>query len=500
MEQDIESGIVDAVIVKDMSRLGRDYLKVGYYTEHFFPEHGVRLLAVMDGVDTNEGDNEFVPFRNIMNEWYARDASKKVRASYRSRGMSGEPIGHPPYGYCYSPETTKRWVIDPDAAEVVRRVFSLSLDGYGIEQIANILADDEVLTPTNYWQSKGRGCGGHRAVRSRYSWSSSTVRHMLDRQEYCGDVINFKTYSTSYKNKRRRFSADKDRVVFEGIHEPIIDRKTFKQVQERRKTVRKRPSKSNTSILSGLVKCATCDSNLHFHFQQANHDITFFSCAHYNAGRRICNATHYVRADFLEQIVLKEVRRLVKYAQVDEEAFAALLMESATQESAAESALRKSRLSDLMKRDDELDRLIKKIYEDNALGRISNERMAKFMDDYEAEQAELTAKIDRLEAEIRNSEGKSASVGQFVDMVRQHTVVKRLTASIANRFIDRIVIHHAERVAGGYKQRIDIYYNCVGKIELPEIEEAPLPEVSLNTRKGVVLNYSPGTAVSLEAS
>jgi DNA invertase Pin-like site-specific DNA recombinase len=498
LEQDIDNGIVNAVIVKDMSRLGRDYLKVGYYTEHFFPEHSVRLLAVCDGVDSDDGDNEFVPFRNIMNEWYARDASKKVRASYKARGIAGEPLGLPPYGYEYNPQTKKRWVVDREAAKVVKRIFSLSMDGYGVQQIATILTNDQILTPTNYWATKGIGRGGIKQAKSPYCWSEGTIRNILDKQEYCGDVVNFKTYSQSYKSKKRKFTPKEDRVVFEDIHEAIIKRDVFNQVQVKRKTNRKKPTKSNTSIFSGLVKCSTCGANLHFHFQQLNHDITFFSCHNYNYGLRTCDATHYVRADFLEQVVLKELRRIIKFAQIDNEAFAQLLMDTVAQESAMDSAQRSGRLAELQKRDKELDRLIRKIYEDNALGKISDERMIKFMGEYETEQLALGKEIDKLEIEMRDTDSKGTSVNQFVEMVKQQSVIKRLTAPIVNRFINCIVIHPAERITGGYNQQIDIYYNFVGKIDLPDIDKTPAPEVSLNTRNGVILNYVPTTQPALQ--
>jgi hypothetical protein len=327
--------------------------------------------------------------------------------------------------------------------------------------------------------------------RSDYCWSAQTVNHILDNRAHCGDIVSFKSTTYSYKNKKRIRIPEEEQMVFEDRHEPIVSREEWMIVQNKRKAGRKKPAQSSKNILSGLVRCADCGTNLHFHFNQGNHDITFFSCGNYYTGLRTCNATHYVRADFLEKVLLKDVRRIVRYAEIDEEGFAKLLMEQVAKETAQTNAAREQTLATLTKRYDDLDRLIRKVYEDNAAGKISDDRMTRFMSDYEAEQAELHDKIEALEASIETYSAKDASVESFVQMVRQHSSVKRLTRQIVNRFIDHIVVYHAERIKGGYNQRIEIYYNCVGNIALPEIKELPEPDVAMKTRKGVVLSYSP---------
>jgi DNA invertase Pin-like site-specific DNA recombinase len=489
MEQDIESGVVCAVFVKDLSRLGRDYLKVGYYTESFFPEHDIRFFAVNDGVDSDEGENEFIPFRNIMNEWYARDASKKVKASCRARGMSGEPLGQPPYGYKRDADNKKRWVIDEEAACVVREVFSLALDGKGVAQIANILTDKQVFNPTSYWASKGIGRGGQKRVKSPHGWNSVTVSKMLRTQTYCGDVINFKTESRSFRQKKRSRAPIEDWVIFENVHEPIIDRDDYNRVQDKLRNVRKRQSMSKKNMFSGLVRCADCGSNLHFHFNQSNHDITFFSCGNYNNGLRTCDSTHYVRADFLEKVVLAEIRRLVRCATVDEHRFVSLLMQQVSAASMTKVKATESKLERLICRDKELDILIKRVYEDGTLGRISDERMMKFVSGYEEEQSNIAAEIHLLENKLKEYDEKNTSVEQFMKLTKQFTQIKKLTPTILNRFVDHIDVYQAQREQGKWIQCLDIHFSFVGIIALPDSVQAPVPDINMRVRKGVLLDY-----------
>lgn len=497
MERDIESGMIGTVLVKDMSRLGRDYLKVGYYTEHYFPERGVRLIAVSDGVDTDDGDNEFIPFRNIMNEWYARDASKKVAAAARARGMAGIPLGWPPYGFKKDPEGGKLWVVDVEAAAVVRRIFALSLDGMGTEQIASTLTCEGVLNPVSYWDIKGMKAKGIRVVADPCNWADSTVAKMLSRREYCGDVVNFKTRRVSYKCKKQVVRPAEEQAVFENVHEPIISREDFERVQVRRGKQRHRKAEGKRNIFSGLVRCADCGANLHFHFNQTNNEIIYFNCPGNNASHyKTCDSTHYVRADFLETVVLKEIRRLLKFSEADEEQLARMLMEKVTAEGKASIAGQRARLESLAKRDAEIDAMAHKVYEDNSAGRVSDERMAKLMCGFEADQVVLAAQIDDALATIGAFENSEQDVEQFLKAVRSVTRPKRLTHALINRLIDHIVIHQAVRKEGRWQQRIDIFYSFVGEVKLPVTPETPMPEVSLNTRKGVVLDYSPALTIA----
>ncbi|MDR1184198.1 MAG: recombinase family protein [Coriobacteriales bacterium] len=493
--EDIESGRIGAVIVKDMSRLGRDYLKCGYYVDLFFPENDVRFIAANDGVDSEGGEDEFLPIRNVMNEWYARDASKKVKAAHRLRGMAGEPLGHPPYGYMKDPDGLKRWVIDEEAASVVRRIFDMALSGVGNEQIARILSDEKVLCPNHYWASKGitRG-GGKRVAKSPHSWQHSTINGILAASEYCGDVINFKTSSKSFRSKKRVKNTKEDMVVFRGRHEPIISREEFERLQEkRRNTPRKRPSATKGNIFSGLLRCAGCGANLHFHVNQTNPSIKYFNCSNYNNGTRACDSTHYVRADFLEKIVLNDIRRIIGLAKFDEDALAKSLGDGVLSDIAQKRTNLERSISLHEVRDKELDVLFERVYEDSALGRISTERFAQLSKRYEGEQAELRSQMAQWENELEELKGRSVKTEDFIRMAQQCPHIRQLTPRLLNQFVDWIEVHPAQRVDGKYLQCLNIYYNCVGEIRLSEQVEdvAPFKEVSMQTRKGVVVSYSP---------
>ncbi len=496
MERDIEDGKISALIVKDMSRLGRDYLTVGYYTEHYFPERGIRLIAVNDGVDTDEGENELAPFRNIMNEWYARDASKKVKAAYRARGMAGEPIGLPPYGY-KKVEDSKFWEIDEEAASVVCRIYTMALDGMGTEQIATSLMEDKVLNPTSYWQMKGVRRTGSKQVKDVCYWSDSTVAKILERREYMGDVVNFKTSKPSYKSKRRIFNPKDEQTVFEGVHAPIVSREDFASVQKKRAGLRRKKATGRRNIFSGLLRCAECGSNLHFHFSQLNPEIAYFNCPGNNASAfKTCSSTHYVRADFLEQVVLGEIRRIVKVTLADEEAFARKLMEKATAESRRGIELERKRLADLTRRFDEIDLMARRTYEDVALGRITDERMVRLMEGFETDQSRLEEQITDSKAAIAKFEENEVGIEQFLELVRDAKRVKRLSRALLNRFIDHIVIHQAKRTQGKWTQSIDIFYSFVGSVDCACAGTIESPEVSMKVRQGVVLEYAPARSIA----
>lgn len=298
MMQQLEQGKASAVFVKDLSRLGRNYIEVGRLTEDFFPDHDIRLVAVSDNIDTAEGENELAPIRNLFNEWYARDISKKRRISNKIKGNSGEPMGLPPYGYIKDPNNPKHWVIDEEAAQVVRRIFDMTLEGFGTEQIATQFEKEGILTPQAYWIQKSIGRPGKTKTRPATKWNGSTITHLLYQQEYCGDVLNFKTYSKSYKNKKRIHNDPENWVVFQNVHEPIIERAVFEQVQQKRGKMRKRrTSNGEHNMFSGLLVCADCGCNLHFHFNQGNPEIKYFNCSNYKGNRGTCQSTHYIRVE-----------------------------------------------------------------------------------------------------------------------------------------------------------------------------------------------------------
>ena len=494
MMEQLAAGKAAAVFVKDLSRLGRNYIEVGRLTEEFFPEHDIRLVAVSDNIDTAEGENELAPIRNLFNEWYARDISKKRRISNKIKGNAGEPMGPPPYGYKKDPDDPKRWIIDEEAAQVVRRIFRMTVDGYGTEQIATILSEEKVLTPIAYWREKGVNRPGKSKLRGPYMWNSSTITHILSLQEYCGDVLNFKTYSKSYKNKKRLANDRENWVIFQDVHEPIIERAVFEQVQQKRGKIRKRRThEGERNMFSGLLVCADCGHNLHFHFNQGNPDIKYFNCSNYKGNRGTCTSTHYVRVDFLEQVVLGEIRRLTKFASQFEDEFVKAVIGHSQQAEATDRKLKEKELKALQARDEELDGLFERIYEDNVSGKLSDDRFARMSRRYEEEQKELAEKIKALRAEIDKQNSQSMTTDMFISLVRKYTRARKLTPRMLNELIEKIEVFNAEKVDGVWEQRLRIHYNCVGVIEIPELIPLPAPEVSVNTRKGVVVNYAPST-------
>lgn len=494
MMEQLAAGMAAAVFVKDLSRLGRNYIEVGRLTEEFFPEHDIRLVAVSDNIDTAEGENELAPIRNLFNEWYARDISKKRRISNKIKGNAGEPMGPPPYGYKKDPDDPKRWIVDEEAAQVVRRVFRMTLDGYGTEQIATIFSEEKILTPIAYWREKGVNRPGKSKLRGPYMWNSSTITHILSLQEYCGDILNFKTYSKSYKNKKRLANDRENWVIFQDVHEPIIERAVFEQVQQKRGKIRKRRThEGERNMFSGLLVCADCGHNLHFHFNQGNPDIKYFNCSNYKGNRGTCTSTHYVRVDFLEQVVLGEIRRLTKFARQFEDEFVKAVIGHSQQAEATDRKLKEKELKALQARDEELDGLFERIYEDNVSGKLSDDRFARMSRRYEEEQKELAEKIKALRAEIDKQNSQSMTTDMFISLVRKYTRARKLTPRMLNELIEKIEVFNAEKVDGVWEQRLRIHYNCVGVIEIPELIPLPAPEVSVNTRKGVVVNYAPST-------
>ena len=491
MIQQLEQGKAAAVFVKDLSRLGRNYIEVGRLTEEFFPNHDIRLVAVSDNIDTDEGENELAPIRNLFNEWYARDISKKLRISNKIKGNAGEPMGQPPYGYIKDPENPKRWIVDEEAAQVVRRIYRMTLEGVGTEQIAAKLEEDGILTPRAYWHSKGINRPGKVKDLPPTHWNSSSVIKMLSVQEYCGDILNFKTYSKSYKNKKRLENDRENWAIFKDVHEPIIERAVFEQVQQKRGKMRKRQAKDGErSMFSGLLVCADCGSNLHFHFNQGNPEIKYFNCSNYKGNRGTCGSTHYVRVDFLEQVVLGEIRRLTKYAGLYEDDFLKEVIGHSRQAEETERRLKEKELKSLLTRDDELDGLFERIYEDNVSGKLSDDRFAKMSRRYEEEQKELSEKIKKLRSEIEKQSSRATSTDMFVSIVRKYTRARKLTPRMLNELVEKIEVYNAEKIDGEWVQRLRIHYNCVGEMNIPNEPALPIPAVTVNTRKGVFVSYT----------
>ena len=492
MLAEIEQGKASAVFVKDLSRLGRNYIEVGKLMEEFFPEHNIRFVSVSDNIDTDEGENELAPIKNLFNEWYSRDISKKRRISNKIKGNAGEPMGQPPYGYQKDPDNPKRWIIDEEAAAVVRRIYRMSLDGCGVEQIADALSKDGILTPRFYWQQKGIHRPGKAPKYDPCHWNSSTITRILTLQEYCGDVLNFKTYSKSYKNKRRLENDRENWAIFLDVHEPIIQRSAWEKVQEKRGKIRKRRThEGEKNMFSGLLVCADCGNNLHFHFNQGNPEITYFNCSNYKGNRGTCTSTHYIRADFLEQVVLAEIRRLTKFVSQYEKEFAKLMMGFSQKAAADEVRSMLRELDAAIYRDKELDSLFERLYEDNVAGKITDERFARMSSKYEAEQKELRDRIKALQDAVERTKSKAVTADMFISAVRKYTRARKLTPRMLNELIEKIEVHQAEKVDGVWQQKLTIHYHCVGVVSIPQALPLPMPDITMNTRKGVYVSYVP---------
>ncbi len=469
MIADVEAGKVKRVIVKDMSRLGRDYLQVGMYTEIFFPEHDVHFIAVNDGVDSNQEDNEFTPFRNIINEWYAKDTSKKIRAVKRSKGMAGEHIGsHPPYGYMKNPENKKEWIVDEEAAEVVREIFRLCVSGYGPTQIANILTERKILCPTYYALEKG-GKPRTALPADKFAWNGPVVAKILDRMDYLGHTVNFKTHVKSYKVHKTIHNSPDQWKVFEGTHEAIIDKETFEIVQKIRAGKRRPTRMGEMPMFSGLLYCADCGRKLSFH-RKANEPAKkhHYLCENYRSNTANCTM-HYIRNVVVEKIVLENLKEVIRYVSDYEDDFVRMIMDADMKQKSRELAQQKRRLAEIQKRIGELDTIFQRIYEDNIIGKLSDERFIKMSKGYEDEQRTLQTEADIIQNELQQEEKKSVDVKRFLAVVKKYTDLTELTPEILHEFVDRIIVHAPDKSSGRRLQEIEIIYNHIGEFDRSKV-------------------------------
>ena len=488
MLEDIEMGYVTTVMAKDLSRLGRDYVSVGHYTDNFFPEHNIRFIAVNDMVDSNDGENEIAPFKNIMNEMYARDISRKVRSSHRIRGNMGEPLSQPPYGYMKSPENKKKWIIDTEAAEVVKSIFMMCIEGKGNETIARILQENKVMIPMAYWQSKGLDRGGKKTQPDPYKWCKTTIGKILEQQEYCGDVINFKTYSKSFKNKKRILNPEENWKVFKGVHEPIIDRDTFETVQKMKAKAKRRapnPKHAEKNMFCGLLYCADCGSPLWFNVNHPNTDIKYFMCSNYKGRRGTCEGTHYVRADSMEQIVMLELRNLANFLAGDEQAFADILEAKTNKSILNQRKFLESSIDKATARTKEVAVMYEKLFEKHINGIVNEESFMQLSQKYETERDELKVKIRQCQEELSEIENLRTSKEQFTLAVRKFMQMKTLTPALLNKLIEKIEVHSIEGKGKNKTQKIIIHYRFVGVIDNPVKEE----NIILEARQGVAVEY-----------
>ena len=491
MLEAIENGYIEAVFVKDMSRLGRDYLQVGYYTDNFFPSYDIRFIAVNDGVDSAQGENEFAPFRNIMNEWYARDISRKIRSSQRLRGNAGVPLSPPPYGYKKDPDNPKRWIIDVEAANVVKRIYNLCIEGVSLEKTSVQLEEDGVLKPVEYAKSKGIRKPAKQTTFADKPcfWGKSTLAKILSSREYCGDVVNFKSYSKSFKDKRRHQNAEENQLVFEDVHEAIIEREIWENVQRiRESTKRRKPKKVERPMFSGILYCATCGARMHFNVNHPSTHIGFYNCANYRRHRGMCTESHYIRADALEQVLLLELQRMTSFLQDKEESFVNLLMDKTVQTAKREAKWREQEIINMTARCRELDELFTKIYEDNASGKLSDDRYMMLSKRYDDEHISLKKKMSTMQAELDAEEKHKHTATSFLRTVRKYTGMTELNPHIVNELVEKITIHHAVGKGKSRTQQLDIHYNFVGVLDVPEVKEVP-NSVTIDTRQGVAVEY-----------
>lgn len=469
-----EKGLIGTLIVKDHSRLGRNRLIVGQLLEEGFDSLGVRYIAIMDNIDTAKGISDLVPMQDLFNEWHAKNTSQKVRNVFKSKGMSGAPLTtNPPFGYLKDPESRNGWIVDEEASKTVRQIFAWCVDGLGPTQIAKRLKAAKVPTPTEHWGNIGRNCSKPSAV--PYNWCSATVADILGKQEYYGDTVNFRSTTKSFKNKKKIERPPEEWQIFKDTHPAIIDRETFALVQELRKH-RRRPTKSGiVSPFSGLLYCADCGEKLYYSVtNNYKREQAYFFCSSYRKNSEVCSA-HYIREKVVEQIVLESMQRILLNVQAFEKEFARKQMDCYTEDKKKQLAAKRRELSKAKKRIAEIDTLIQKIYEDNASGKLSDERYATLSLSYEEEQKTLKAAVPEMQAYLETETDKTESLQRFIQKVKQVTELKALTPELIHEFVDKIVVYAPRYLDGKRVQLLDIYYSGVGilhELTPEEMEEA----------------------------
>lgn len=490
---DIEAGKVGCVIAKDMSRIGRDYLQTGFYTEVMFREKGVRFIAISNGIDSSvQSSGEFAPFLNVINEWYIRDCSRKVTAVLRAKGMSGKhTTNHAIYGYRKDPDDPGHWLIDEEAAAVVRRIFQLTIEGNGPHQIARILTEEKVERPAYYLGQRNQGtCQSRDYSDERFIWQGTTVSEMLTRPEYMGHTVNFRTYKDSYKDKRPKKAAKEDWVIFENTQEAIVDEKTWHLAQELRKVVRRTDTLGEANPLTGLMFCADCGAKMYNHRGGAGQardwqgrpngkrrpDRDEYHCSTYDHGRaRFSTACsqHFIRTAVVRELVLEAIRSASTYAVKNEAEFIQKVRSASEIRQAETVKALKQRVRREQKRASELDGIIKKLYESYAIGKISEKRFDVLSAEYEQEQETLEASIQKAQADLESFEADTAKVDQFMALAKKYTDFSELTTPMINEFVDKIVVHEADRSSGERVQEVDIYLKFIGKFDVPLPEPTP---------------------------
>ena len=460
-----EAGKVKTVIVKDMSRMGRDYLKVGYYTESFFAERDIRYIAINDGVDSEKGDNEFTPFRNLFNDFYARDTSKKIRTVMRSKGNAGEHLcTNPPYGYRKYPDDKKKWIVDEEAAAVVKKIFDLCIAGKGPMQIAKALTADKVLTVKAYYAKRD----GKAMPDNLYRWDYKSISGILERPEYTGCTVNFKTYSKSHKLKKRLQNAPENYRIFPNTQPAIIEEQVFERVQELRANKRRPTKTGRQGLFSGLLYCADCGEKLYFCTTNSfTPKQEHYVCSNYKSNTGTCSA-HFIREETLKLFVLQRIFDVTAMFFDDIQSFQNMVYQQRFEEAEKAVKWQKKELEQARKRIAELDRIFKRIYEDDINGTISHERFLKLSAEYEAEQKELTEFVKLEQAAVDTYEQDRTDFDSFAAVIRKYVGIRELTPTIVNEFVKKIIVHAPDKSSGHRRQKIEIVWNFIGELEQDE--------------------------------
>ncbi|MDR1630486.1 MAG: recombinase family protein [Oscillospiraceae bacterium] len=468
----IEQDMVSTVIVKDMSRFGRNYLEVGQLTEIVFPQHNVRLIAIADGVDSDKGEDDFTAFRNVINELYLKDLSRKLRSSLRIKSKQGFSIGHPPLGYKRDPDEPKLWVIDDEGAAIVRKIFDLRIHGMSINDIALKLKREKILTPAAYAVAKGYKNLPQKR-RSEILWETNTVRQILGNRAYIGDVINFRTYSKSYKLKARLPNPEENWEIHEDAHEPIIERQLFDDVQRTfGNTKYRKPKHIEKNMFSGYLYCSDCGAHLNYKYTHDNPDNHYFSCRNKRANNGLRAKTHHIRVDVITDIITRHLSKILRFAALFEDEFVKIVVDEQYKRIQLQQRKNQIALHEALAREEELDILYEKVYEDQALGRLSEERFLKLSGKYEDEQAALKQNIKHLRTIVEEETAHEMNADGFLKLVRKYNDIDDITPDILREFIDKIVVYHREQEFGQIVQDVEIYYRMIGHIELPEMTKA----------------------------
>lgn len=476
MIAEVEAGNVAVIIVKDMSRFGRDYLKVGFYTEVMFKEKGVRFIAINNGIDSsNQQDSDFTPFLNIMNEWYARDSSRKIQAIFKARMQEGKRVSPSvPYGYRRDPDDKQHLIIDPEPAAVVRRIFKLVLEGNGVNRIADILYADKILIPSAYAEKYYPENQHSKSFHDPIRWTNQTIIHILEKREYMGHTVLGKTISESYKTKKRRKATEDELMIFENTHEAIIDEETWNNVQRLIETKR-RPKKNGAPPcrLSGLLYCADCGSKLSHRYNSRNkYDAdNSYGCSSYRQYTRNCTM-HYIRVSVVEKLILETIREVSAYALSNEKEFVKKVREASDVQQEATMKEYRRRLGKAKRRHEELDDLVKKLYESFATGKIPEKHFDRLLSGYDNEQTALEAEIQELQTGLDRYGADSVRADRFLELVKRYTDFSELTTPMLNEFIEKVIVHEADKSTGDRVQKVDIYLNFIGAFTVPKMEAA----------------------------